>query len=67
MLRIEKEQIEHTGGTIENLVDLAIAIDFIYDQLEVELGHKAARKILRKTLSKVFNRKEQSRWNIPKR
>ena len=67
MLRIEKEEIERTGGYEIHLIDTAMALDFVFDELEQEFGHRAAKRILKKTLKRVFRRKERSLWNTLKR
>lgn len=57
MLKIEKEQIEHTGGIEEKLIDTAMLLDFMFDELEQDFGHRAAKRILKKLLRQVFRRK----------
>ena len=61
MLKIEKKVVEHTGGIEENLIDTAMVLDFMFDELEQEFGHRTAQKILTKTLLKVFKQKKESR------
>lgn len=58
MLEIRDNEIEYDGGTAELLTDTAMLMDFIFDQLEQEFGHRAAKRILKKTLRCVFRRKE---------
>lgn len=57
MLKIEKEQIEHTGGIEEKLIDTAMLLDFMFDELEQDFGHRAAKRILKKLFRQVFRRK----------
>jgi len=68
MLKIERNEIEHEGGTSELLTDAVMIIDFIYERLEAELGHRAATKLIKKLSGVVIKKKrKERRCNIQKR
>ena len=61
MLKIRNREIEHEGSTSELLVDASMALDFVYDRLETEIGHFGATKLLIKMTFVVLKRKREER------
>ncbi len=66
MLKIRKNEIEHEGGIAEMLADMMMLTDFVYDEVEAELGHIAATKLLLKLLLRVIKRKGKERHGLSK-